>query len=265
MSAIKKLLEQQKNAGSNLCIGIDPDINKLPNCIAKNIKGVVEFCQKIILATYKLTSTYKINTAFFEQHGFRGLEAMEEVFHSIPSDKFVIADAKRGDIGNTSKAYAKAFFEELKADAITVSPYMGSDSIEPFLEYNDKMIFILALTSNKGSVDFQRLEFDGKPLYLHVIEKSQKWKSLADIGFVAGATHSIDISEIRKYTDKTLLIPGIGAQGGDAKSVMKANQGYPAIINSSRAILYASKEDDYLEAAKSKAIETIEILNIAEN
>jgi orotidine-5'-phosphate decarboxylase len=255
MRAKEKLLKSQKESSSMLCVGLDPVMEKLPSKIEKNVSGIIEFCKIIIDATKDSVCGYKVNTAFFEQYGAMGISALENVFELIPENKFSIADAKRGDIGNTSIAYAKSVFEILNADSITVSPYMGSDSIEPFLEYEDKMVFILGLTSNKGSVDFQRLISHGKPIYHHVIEIALNWKRNADIGFVAGATHPNDIDEIRKLTHETLLIPGIGAQGGDAEAVFKANKGKPAMINSSRGIIYASSGNDFAEAAFTKVNE----------
>lgn len=261
MKASLKLSKAIAETRSLLCVGLDPEIHKLPLSVDKSTKGLVEFCTGIINSTKDYAAAYKINTAFFEQYGAKGIEAMEEVFAAVPSERFLIADAKRGDIGNTSKAYSKAFFEALNSDAITVSPYMGSDSIEPFLEYENKMVFILALTSNKGSADFQRIKFSGKELYKSVIETALNWQRRAEIGFVAGATHPLDIASIRDITGCTLLIPGIGAQGGDAEAVLKANGDFPAIINSSRAIIYASNEEDFAEKAAIAAKSTNELLN----
>lgn len=261
MKASEKLSKAIAETSSLLCVGLDPEIAKLPKSIEKSTNGIVKFCTEIINSTRDYASAYKINTAFFEQYGAKGIKAMEEVFANIPSNRFLIADAKRGDIGNTSRAYSKAFFEALNSDAITVSPYMGSDSIEPFLEYENKMIFVLSLTSNKGSADFQRKEFEGKELFKHIIETAENWQRKAEIGFVVGATHPNDISSIREITQNTLLIPGIGAQGGDAEAVLRANGDFPAIINSSRAIIYASNNEDFAEKAAIVAKSTKEMLN----
>ena len=261
MKAIDKLLNSQKETDSLLCIGLDPVIEKMPRGINKDAKGIAEFCLQIIEKTKDIACAYKVNTAFFEQYGSAGVVAMEFVFESMPKNRFIIADAKRGDIGNTSRAYAKSVFEVINADAVTVSPYMGEDSIMPFLDYEDKMIFVLALTSNKGSGDFQKLEYNKKPLYLSVIDTVQKWERKADIGFVAGATHAGEIKTIREHTDHTLLIPGIGAQGGDAAAVLEANAGKPAIINSSRSIIFASDQENFANAARKKAEEFRLMLN----
>ncbi|MBI3258999.1 MAG: orotidine-5'-phosphate decarboxylase [Ignavibacteriae bacterium] len=242
---------QQKNQ-SRLCIGLDTELTKLPYILKSKPESIFEFNKAIIEATVNQVCAYKINFAFYEQYGAEGMVALRKSLECIPENIITIADAKRGDIGNTSRAYAASVFEEMNFDAITVSPYMGRDSIEPFLEYDNKIVFILALTSNPGSADFQRLISNGKPIYRHVVETAHTWKCNAALGFVVGATHPNEVQEIRTYSSNSIfLIPGIGTQGGDASATMKANGDAPAIVNVSRAILYASSGVDF----ESKACE----------
>ena len=256
MNSYKKLIEIQTKNKSILCVGLDSDIDKLPiHLKTKGIKGLVEFNKNIIDCTKDLCCAYKINFAFYEQFGIDGIAALRKTFEFIPSEIFTIADAKRGDIGNTSTAYAKSIFEIYDADSITVSPYMGKDSILPFLEFTNKLTFLLALTSNPSSLDFQRLESNGKPVYQHVIQKSMEWSEKDNIGYVVGATHPKELEEIRSYCkENVILIPGIGSQGGDISATLKANNNKPAIINVSRAIIYCSSESDYAEKARLEAI-----------
>ena len=222
-----------------LCVGLDSDINKIPNCFEKNILGLFEFNKIIIEQTQNICSAYKINFAFYEQYGNEGFELIKRTLQIIPENIFTIADAKRGDIGNTSAAYSKSVFNHFNFDSITVNPYMGLDSISPFLEDKSKFIFLLALTSNKGSNDFQRLISDGKPIYQHIIEKSAKEFSYENLGFVIGATHPDELAELRKIIpENPILIPGVGAQGGDIQAIKKANSNSTALINVSRAIIY---------------------------
>lgn len=254
MQAYDKLINAVKHKNSILCVGIDPVLDKLPLHYPKTVDAMLDFCKKIIDSTADYASAMKVNFAFFEQYGVEGFKALEETIHAIPDDIFIVADAKRGDIANTSIAYAKSVFDTLKCDSVTVNPYMGYDSVQPFLDYKDKMIFVLALTSNKGSNDFQRLISDGKPIYDHVIRTSMKWSDERQIGYVVGATHPNDLSEIRKLVkSNVLLIPGVGVQGGDVEQIIKANNNGPAIINSSRAINYASSGSDFAEAASELA------------
>jgi orotidine-5'-phosphate decarboxylase len=248
-----------------LCIGLDTVFEHLPlHLQARSLcEGIVEFNKGIIDATHEVTTAYKINLAFYEQYGVEGWKAFEKTLGEIPSDCITIADAKRGDIGNTSKSYAKAFFERYNCDAITVAPYMGQDSVAPFLEYTDQMTFVLALTSNAGSHDFQRLNVGNKPLYKTVVQTSLAWAAGANnCGFVVGATHPQELTELRAMIPETmLLIPGIGAQGGDITATIQANyvstaQGKkqaPALINVSRGIVYASKNEDFAQAAFTAA------------
>ena len=201
---------------SYLCTGLDTDLEKLPQDISRDMRGLVQFNRDIIAYTSPYSVAYKVNTAFYEQYGAKGWEAMAETLELIPGDTLAIADAKRGDIGNTSSMYARAFFDELQFDAITVAPYMGEDSIRPFLEFKDKWIICLALTSNPGSKDFQYGEYEGKKLYERVIETVCRWGSEDNLMFVVGATRAEQLLDIRSIIPKHfLLVPGVGAQGGN--------------------------------------------------
>lgn len=231
-------------------------MEKLPNCIERSGKGLLEFNRDIIDATKAHSVAYKINTAFYEQYGKAGWEWMEETLHHLPKETLKIADAKRGDIGNTSSMYAKAFFETLPFDAITVAPYMGEDSLRPFLEFKDKWVICLALTSNMGHADFQLGEYAGMKLYERVIETVCKWGNEENLMFVVGATRAEMVGEIRKMIpNHFLLVPGVGAQGGSLVDITKAavNEEVGLLINSSRGILYASGGEDYAEAASIEA------------
>jgi orotidine-5'-phosphate decarboxylase len=242
---------------SYLCTGLDTDLNRLPVGLDRDMRGLVNFNMDIISATADCSVAYKINTAFYEQHGARGWEVMEETLDLVPGDCLAIADAKRGDIGNTSSMYAKAFFDELRFDAITVSPYMGEDSLRPFLEFEDKWVICLALTSNAGSSDFQLLESAGKRLYEHVIETVCRWGNPDNLMFVTGATQADSLAQIRTIIpEHFLLVPGVGAQGGDLYAVSDAalNDQGGLLVNASRSILYASNDEDYREAARAEAL-----------
>jgi orotidine-5'-phosphate decarboxylase len=254
MKAYKKLLEIQEKRNSKLCIGLDSDINKIPSHFKKDIESIYKFNCEIISATREFAASYKINFAFYEQYGSHGFNVLKKTIEFLGGNEFIIADSKRGDIGNTSAAYAASCFEYFNADAITVAPYMGKDSLSPFLNYKDKLTFVLALTSNPGSEDFQRLVIDGKQLYQHVIEKCNNWSNPYSIGFVAGATHPNDIYEIRKIAqDNFLLIPGVGTQGGDIQKIMDANSNAPCIVNVSRDIIYSGSGLDFANLAAAKA------------
>ncbi len=236
-----------------LCIGLDSDFDKLPEHLLKKSDPVFEFNKKIIDATRDVCIAYKINTAFYEAQGVKGWRAMEKTVNYIGDAHFKIADAKRGDIGNTSRMYAKAFFEKLNFDAVTVAPYMGEDSIMPFLEFKNKWVILLALTSNKGSADFQ-LEND---LYKRVIQKAQKWGNPDNLMFVVGATHPEKLNDIRALAaDYFFLVPGVGAQGGDASQIIKygSNTYGGLLINSSRDIIFVSSGLDFDEKAREAAL-----------
>lgn len=244
------------SGGAVLCAGLDTVLEKIPNHLPKEVSSILKFNLDIIEATKSIVSSYKINFAFYEVFGSEGFDVLKKTFEAIPDDKFKIADAKRGDIGNTSTAYAKSVFEYFKADAITVSPYMGRDSVSPFLDFKDKVVFILARTSNIGAGDFQMLETGGEKLYRKVVETSLSWGEPEHIGFVAGATSAGDIKEIRDLAPKSpLLIPGIGAQGGSLADTLEANGTAPAFINVSRDLIYASSGLNFAEKAAEKAKE----------
>ncbi|HCN04116.1 MAG TPA: orotidine-5'-phosphate decarboxylase [Bacteroidetes bacterium] len=239
---------------TGLCVGLDVDPSRFPAEYTQGPDSIVEFCSEIISLTRDVATCYKINTAFYEQFGRKGIDALYAVRDAVGT-AYVIADAKRGDIGNTSSAYARAVFEDLQADAITVAPYMGRDSVEPFLQWQGKMVYVLALTSNPGSADFQRQNVGGKMLFEHVMESVLSWDRVSDIGFVVGATHERELAAIRtSYTDVAFLVPGIGAQGGDARLIASANAGGPAVFNVSRGLIYAGSGEDWRNAVRTEAI-----------
>jgi orotidine-5'-phosphate decarboxylase len=252
----EELIEQVKAKKSLLCVGLDTDMDKLPAGVERSMKGMLEFNRNIIAATSPFAVSYKINTAFYEQYGTEGWQCMEETLALLPESCFSIADAKRGDIGNTSSMYARAFFDRMNFDAVTVAPYMGEDSLKPFLEFRDKWVICLGLTSNPGSRDFQLLESDGRKLYEHVIETVSKWGNESNLMFVTGATRASDLKAIRAMIPQHfLLVPGVGAQGGTVEDVCKnALTGFGGLlINASRSILYAGSGEDYAEKAREEA------------
>jgi len=239
---------------TGLCVGLDVDPSRFPAEFARGPASIVEFCSEIISLTRDVATCYKINTAFYEQFGRQGIDALYAVRDAVGT-AYMIADAKRGDIGNTSSAYARAVFEDLRADAITVAPYMGRDSVEPFLKWPGKMVYVLALTSNPGSADFQRQDIGGKKLFEHVMETALLWDRASDIGFVIGATHEQELVSIRTaHPNVAFLVPGIGAQGGDARLIAAANAGGPAVFNVSRGLLYAGSGDDWRSAVRAEAV-----------
>jgi orotidine-5'-phosphate decarboxylase len=246
---------------SFLCIGLDSEIEKIPSFLLKAKDPVFEFNKCIIDTTHKFTVAYKPNIAFYECNGPKGWKSLESTLNYIKKsypDIFVIADAKRGDIGNTSKMYAKEFFERMNFDAITVAPYMGEDSVTPFLAYNNKWVILLALTSNKGADDFQYHNEDGIRLFERVLTVSQKWGSINNMMYVAGATRAEMLKEIRqKVPDHFLLVPGVGAQGGSLKEVAKygLNSKCGLLVNSSRGIIFADNSENFDKVAGEKAKE----------
>lgn len=253
----EELIARIRSAGSMLCVGLDTDPDKLPQGFSRDTKGITEFNRIIIEATHELSAAYKINTAFYEQLGTEGWMCMEKTLSFIPDHCLTIADAKRGDIGNTSAMYAKAFFERMNFDAITVAPYMGEDSLRPFFNFKDKWVICLGLTSNAGSRDFQMLETNGKPLYMTVMEKTADWGTPENLMFVTGATHPEQLAELRKsFPEHFFLVPGVGAQGGSVEDVCRAagTQFGGLLINSSRGILYASSGPDFAEKAHEEAL-----------
>lgn len=252
-----ELVEQIKMKHSYLCVGLDTDIEKLPEGFPKNKMGVIAFNKAIIDATAPHCVGYKINTAFYESQGVQGWEAMEESLAHIPTTHFTIADAKRGDIGNTSAQYAKTFFEVLPFDAITVAPYMGIDSVAPFLAYKNKFTIVLGITSNEGSQNFQQQKLaNGQFLYESVLEQVAGWGSPDELMFVVGATKASDLTRIRKIIpNHFLLVPGVGAQGGSLLDVTKygINSSIGLLVNASRAIIFASHGKDFAEEASKAA------------
>lgn len=255
----KELVNQIRKKKSFLCIGLDVDLNKIPKHLLKEDDPIFSFNKAIIDATHHLCVAYKPNTAFYEAYGIKGWKALEKTIHYLNENYpeiFTIADAKRGDIGNTSTMYAKAFFDDLAFDSVTVAPYMGKDSVEPFLTFQDKHTIMLALTSNAGAFDFQTKTIEGKELYKHVLEISKTWKNSEQLMYVVGATKAEYLAEIRQIIPNSfLLVPGVGAQGGNLKDVCKygMTKQIGLLINSSRGIIYASQENDFAKAAAMKA------------
>ena len=253
------LIEQIKSKKSFLCIGLDVDLAKVPKHILALEDPIFEFNKSIIDATHDLCVAYKPNTAFYEAYGIKGWQALKKTIDYINEkhpEIFTIADAKRGDIGNTATMYAKAFFEDLNFDSVTVAPYMGRDSVEPFLAFDNKHTILLALTSNDGASDFQLSENDKKPLYQHVLETSKTYKNAENLMYVVGATKAEYFAKIRKIVpDHFLLVPGIGAQGGNLQEVCKygLNENVGLLINSSRGIIYASEKEDFAEKSRIEA------------
>lgn len=256
----QELIDQIKAKKSFLCIGLDVDMEKIPSHLLECEDPIYEFNKQIIDATHDLAVAYKPNTAFYEAYGIAGWQSLKKTIDYLNDhypDLFTIADAKRGDIGNTSTRYAKAFFEDMNFDSITVAPYMGSDSVEPFLAFQEKFTIMLALTSNKGGLDFQLTEDkDNLPLYQKVLRESLSWENSDQLMYVVGATRPEYFGEIRKVVpDHFLLVPGVGAQGGDLQGVCKfgMNKDVGLLINSSRGIIYASNKEDFAKAARASA------------
>ena len=260
----KQLVEQIQQKRSYLCVGLDTDITKIPKHLQSHPDAVFEFNRQIIDATKDLCVAYKINTAFYEAMGLKGWETMEKTVNYIPKEHFTIADAKRGDIGNTSTQYAKAFFETLNFDAVTVAPYMGEDSVKPFLEFENKWAIVLGLTSNPGSKDFEQLNVvgqetnpgNGEYLYENVLRKVSSWGDPGNLMFVIGATKASDLEGIRKIIpDHFLLVPGVGFQGGSLEEVSRygMNRDCGLLVNASRAIIYASEKEDFAVEARAIA------------
>ena len=256
-----EIVTQIRKKKSFLCIGLDVDLQKIPTFLLEKEDPIFEFNKAIIDATHHLCVAYKPNIAFYEAYGIKGWISLEKTIKYINQNHpeiFTIADAKRGDIGNTSSMYAKAFFEDLSFDSVTVAPYMGKDSVEPFLAFKNKHTILLALTSNAGAFDFQTKEIDGKEVYKQVLETSKGWENSKNLMYVVGATKASYLADIRKIIPESfLLVPGVGAQGGNLQEV--CNYGMTdqigLLINSSRGILYASKQADFAEAAAEKASE----------
>ena len=252
-----ELFEQIKKKQSYLCVGLDTDIQKIPKHLLDFEDPIFEFNKQIIEATQDLCVAYKPNIAFYESMGSQGWESLEKTLEIIPNNIFTVSDAKRGDIGNTSSLYARAFFENMNFDSVTVAPYMGEDSITPFLEYKNKWVILLGLTSNGGSKDFETLELkNGKNLYEEVITKSQEWGTPDNLMFVIGATKADAFKDIRALApDNFFLVPGVGAQGGDLGALSKygMNDHCGLLVNSSRGIIYASQGEDFADVARQEA------------
>ena len=256
----EKLIEQIQLKKSFLCIGLDVDLTKIPSHLLHTEDPIFEFNKAIIDATHDLCVSYKPNTAFYEAYGIKGWQSLQKTIEYLNEkhpEIFTIADAKRGDIGNTSSMYAKAFFEDLNFDSVTVAPYMGKDSVEPFLAFENKHTIMLALTSNAGAFDFQTLTVDEAPLYQKVLQTSKTWKNSKNLMYVVGATKAEYFTEIRKVVpDSFLLVPGVGAQGGSLSEVCKygMNDNVGLLINSSRGVIYASNGIDFAHKARTEAL-----------
>ncbi|RKF04505.1 orotidine-5'-phosphate decarboxylase [Tenacibaculum lutimaris] len=257
----QQLVSEIRKKKSFLCIGLDVDLDKIPAHLLQEEDPIFAFNKAIIDATHHLCVAYKPNTAFYEAYSIKGWKSLEKTINYLNKkhpEIFTIADAKRGDIGNTSTMYAKAFFEDLAFDSVTVAPYMGKDSVEPFLAFEDKHTIMLALTSNQGAFDFQTKTVDGKELYKQVIETSKSWKNSQNLMYVVGATKAEYLADIRKVIPESfLLVPGIGAQGGSLEEVCKygMTDTVGLLINSSRGIIYASNGNDFAKVAARKAEE----------
>jgi len=255
------LVKEIRRKKTFLCIGLDVDLNKIPKHLLKEEDPIFAFNKAIIDATHQLCVAYKPNIAFYEAYGIKGWQSLEKTIKYLNKNYpeiFTIADAKRGDIGNTSTMYAKAFFEDLAFDSVTVAPYMGKDSVEPFLAFKDKHTILLALTSNEGAFDFQTKKIEEKEVYKEVLETSKKWKNSENLMYVVGATKAEYFIEIRKIVPNSfLLVPGVGAQGGNLADVCKygLSADIGLLINSSRGIIYASSDVNFAEKAAEKAKE----------
>lgn len=256
----QQLTEEIRRKKSFLCIGLDVDLDKIPAHLLQEEDPIFSFNKAIIDATHDLTVAYKPNIAFYEAYGIKGWKALAKTIEYLNlnyPDIYTIADAKRGDIGNTASMYAKAFFEDMQFDSVTVAPYMGKDSVEPFLEFSNKHTILLALTSNEGAFDFQTKYVGGKPLYQVVLETSQQYKNCENLMYVVGATKAEYFEEIRRIVPNNfLLVPGVGAQGGNLQDVCKygLNDSVGLLINSSRGIIFASNKEDFAERAREQAL-----------
>jgi orotidine-5'-phosphate decarboxylase len=252
----QQLITQIKEKKNYLCVGLDTDLNQIPKHLQSHPNAVFEFNKAIIDATRDLCVSYKINTAFYEAMGIKGWQALEETVNYIPKTHLKIADAKRGDIGNTSAQYAKTFFEVYNFDAVTVAPYMGEDSIRPFLEYDNKWTIVLGLTSNKGAQDFEMLKTGDEFLYEKVLRTVKEWGTPDNLMFVVGATQARQLQSIRNILpEHFFLVPGVGFQGGSLSEVSKygLNKDAGLLINASRAIIYASEDENFAEEAAAIA------------
>lgn len=256
MKSQEKILKKN-DQGKFICVGLDTDLNKIPTFLQKDPDGVFKFNKSIIEATKDFTAAYKINFAFYERAGSKGITELEKTVDLIPKDILSIADAKRGDIGNTSEMYAKSVYEHFGFDAVTLHPYMGKDSLQPFLEFTDKMNYVLILTSNPGANDFEKLELsDGRFLYQGILKSANEWNKNYNIGIVFGATKLDELkSNINNFGSLSVLLPGVGAQGGSLEDVSKTfskNKRKNYLVNVSRGIIYKSSGEDFAEAARNE-------------
>lgn len=251
MTSYQKLKNSVANKGNLLCVGLDSDTSKIPDSFGFAPECILEFNKRIIELTAEYAAAYKINFAFYEKYGWRGFKILEETLNLIPEDIFTIADAKRGDIGNTGNQYATSIYDYFNFDSVTVAPYMGEDSVKPFLEFDSKFTFLLGITSNAGSNDFQQLIVNGSKLYEKVFEISSNWGDARNLGYVTGATHPNELKHLRDlYPDRVFLIPGVGSQGAAAEDVMEANGGKLSLVNVSRAIIFAGSDEQIVEECK---------------
>ena len=268
---IEDLIAQIRQKKSFLCVGLDTDLDKIPDYLLKEEDPIFAFNKAIIDATHSYCVAYKPNIAFYEAYGIDGWRSLERTMEYLNAEHpeiFTIADAKRGDIGNTSTRYAKAFFETMDFDSITIAPYMGKDSVEPFLEFEDRHAILLALTSNQGAFDFQTKTVDGQELYKEVLSVSKTYKGSERLMYVVGATKATYLEDIRKIVPESfLLVPGVGAQGGSLQEVCKygITKDVGLLVNSSRGIIYASTGNDFAEAAAEKAYQIQQEMQIELN
>ena len=264
LEKVNQIIQRKR---SLLCVGLDIDIERIPTFLHKEVDPLFLFNREIVEATRDYVAAYKLNIAFYEVLGVPGWELLERTLAILPRDVLLIADAKRGDVGHSSRKYAETYFQTYPFDAVTVSPYLGHDSLEPFLEYEGKGVFVLALTSNPGSIDFQYLKVDHMPLYLKVAEKVMAWNFIyGNCGLVVGGTHANEIAEIRQLVPELpFLVPGIGAQGGNLEVAVRYatdEQGRAALFNVSRSILYASDQTHFAEVAREKARQLRDQINL---
>ncbi|HET9847387.1 MAG TPA: orotidine-5'-phosphate decarboxylase [Candidatus Dormibacteraeota bacterium] len=260
-----KLTASEDATGSLLCLGLDPEPDLLPPTVERSPAGIARFVGTMVEAVGETVSSYKLNLAFYERWGREASWLLDQALATLPKDRPVILDAKRGDVGSTAQAYAHAMFEAWRADAVTVHPYLGYDSVAPFLAHKDKEVFIVCRTSNPGASEFQHLRSEGEALYRHIARAGVRWDHHDNIGFVVGATAPAELRDVRQIAgDRLLLVPGIGAQGGDLASAVRAAlrpDGRGAIIPMSRGILFASSGADYPEAARAAALRYRDAIN----
>ncbi|MBP1657886.1 MAG: orotidine 5'-phosphate decarboxylase [Bacteroidetes bacterium] len=266
MNFTERLRASQNAQNSLVCVGLDPDPRKIPQFLHQNENPVAEFNRRIVESTHDLVCAYKMNLAFYEALGEKGWQALRATLALIPKSVITIADGKRGDIGNSSEMYARSILEDFNFDASTVHPYMGFDSLQPFARNAERGVFVLALTSNPGAKDFQYLKVQGKPLYEHVIRRVKKWNTAGNFGLVVGATRPAQLKTIRALAlTLPILIPGIGAQGGDLRKAVRYGcdaSGFLALLTAARSVLYASSGEDFADAARAAALSLRDEINV---